>query len=55
MVNSIKLAQSSGNAAYDESVRKAIQMASPLMRNDPPDATFFQRYFADGVNIEFKF
>ncbi len=55
MVNSIKLAQSSGNAAYDDSVRKAIQMASPLMRNDPPDATFFQRYFADGVNIEFKF
>jgi hypothetical protein len=26
-----------------------------LMRNDLPDATFFQRYFADGVNIEFKF
>ena len=55
VVNSIKLAQSSGNATYDESVRKAIQMASPLMRNDPPDATLFQRYFEDGVIIHFKY
>ncbi|MBT5951086.1 MAG: TonB C-terminal domain-containing protein, partial [Betaproteobacteria bacterium] len=54
-VININISRPSGNPAYDESVRKAIQMASPLMRNDPPDATFFQRYFADGVNIEFKF
>ena len=54
-VININITRPSGNPAYDESVRKAIQMASPLMRNDPPDATFFQRYFADGVNIEFKF
>ena len=54
-VNSIKLAQSSGNPAYDESVRKAIQMASPLMRNDLPDATLFHRYLEDGVIIHFKY
>jgi len=55
VVNSIKLAQSSGNAAYDESVRKAIQAASPLMEDDFPDAALFQRTFGKGVNIKFEF
>ena len=42
-----------GLGAFSKS--NSFQMASPLMRSDPPDAMFFQRYFADGVNIEFKF
>jgi TonB family protein len=54
VVNSIKLAQSSGNAAYDESVRKAILAASPLMEDDFPDAAFFRRNFQP-VNILFEF
>ena len=51
----IKNILSSGNAAYDESVRKAIQAASPLMKDDFPEAVFFQRTFGKGVNIKFEF
>ncbi|MDC1312311.1 cell envelope integrity protein TolA, partial [Burkholderiales bacterium] len=51
----IKLIQSSGNSAYDQSVEKAIRKASPLMEEDLPDALFFQRTFGLGVNIKFEF
>jgi hypothetical protein len=47
------LIDSSGNPAYDESVKKAILIASPLPV--PKEQPFFERTFGRGVSIEFKF
>ena len=53
MVDDIRLSKSSGNPAYDESVEKAIRIASPLPV--PKDSSFFQKTFGRGVSIKFKF
>ena len=49
----IQLVKTSGDAAYDESVKKAIQIASPLPV--PKDQSFFQKTFGTGVSIIFIF
>jgi colicin import membrane protein len=49
----LELIDSSGNPAYDESVKKAILIASPLPV--PKEQPFFERTFGRGVSIEFKF
>ena len=49
----VTLVEESGNRAYDESVEKAIRIASPLPV--PKDSSFFQKTFGSGVSITFKF
>ncbi|MGY8843249.1 MAG: TonB C-terminal domain-containing protein, partial [Burkholderiales bacterium] len=49
----VTLVEESGNRAYDESVEKAIRIASPLPV--PKDSSFFQKTFGRGVSIKFKF
>ena len=53
-VVSVRLGGSSGNEAYDESVRKAIQIASPLPLSGIK-RSFFEKTFGRGVTINFKF
>ena len=54
VVDDIRLSKSSGNPAYDESVKKAIQIASPLPLAGIKQS-FFQKTFGRGVRIDFKF
>jgi len=53
-VESIELNKSSGNRAYDYSVRAAIESASPLISN-PIDAILFEEVLEDGLRIKFSF
>ncbi len=54
VVIDIELDKSSGNSAYDESVRKAILIASPLpLTGIKP--SFFNETFGRGVRIDFQF
>jgi len=49
----IRLVGTSGNAAYDESVKKAIEIAGSLPV--PTDESFFHNTFGRGVKILFEF
>ena len=52
-VTDIRLVSPSGNAAYDESVKKAIEIAGSLPV--PADDSFFHNTFGHGVKILFEF